>query len=401
MAEKKPRKRNARSTPLPKDIQEMLAEVEEVTKEKNLVTIGAKARVCNRIPTGIFLLDYALLGGLPEGYNIMCSGKESSGKTTNTLKAIAQFQKKYPNKFAAIVDVEGLVDPVWAEKLGVDMSRVVYTSPDRGEQAVDLIEDFLGRKSIGFIFLDSVPACVPQTVLEKSSEDDTMAALARLMGKMCSKVTMKKNAMLKEGHRPTFVYSNQIRLKVGFSMGSPNTLGGGRQINHLPTTKLEYARIKDIKRKDKHGFDVTDHTEMKFKITKIKHGQCIDEGVFRLIACSDHKSGFPEGDVDDVGTVATYAKKIGFIRGGGSTWRLFTENVKDCKDIESFTKFKTLTQLTDFLHHNEEELLTLKKSIIAFRRLEANVGGALPPDGFLLSHEGRVVPLEVATQFLK
>jgi recombination protein RecA len=413
MAERK-RKRTRKTVKVPKSLRELEAATTELHGE-NVVTVGAKRPIANHIPTGIFLLDLALLGGLPQGYISMLYGYHSSGKTTRVLRTIAEYQRKHPTKFVGIIDAEGMFDERWAEQHGVDIGRLVYADPDYGELAVDLFESMMEREDIGMIVVDSIPHMVPHKTIENSAEDDTMAALARLMSKMSAKITMANNRERRKGHWVTIVLVNQFRSKVGFVMGDPRTKPGGIQINHIPTTMIEMKKMKTVMGKDRYGNDCALMDECGFKLDKVKHGQSLRSGEYQMMLTDDNELGIPEGAVDNHSTLVTYAKRMGYVTGGGSSWKLHTANVEawakearaelkeenpeatpeelaEAAEAARNYKFGKLEEIKQYLRDNAEEYETLAKSVIATQRLSKNLP-ALPPDGYLISERARLVPL--------
>jgi len=349
-------------------------------------------------PTGCFILDFALCGGWPEGYASMVYGYHSTAKSTILLNGVREFQNKHPEKYVVWIDVEGLYDEEWARKIGCDIDRLIVSTPEYGEQAVDILEDMLQRVSVGLIILDSIPACAPMKVLENSAEDDTMAALARLMGKMCSKLTTRLNSGRRQGHYVSVWLINQLRNKVGVTYGSPRHLPGGFQINHVPSTKVWLKLTKEVEGKDSFGSDCPDYNESAFKIEKRKHGSSINDGAFDLILNAQNPY-VRQGCVDNVPTIMTFAKKMGFIAGGGGNYRLLTEKRGTIENQRTgatrekdFTKFAKFDDIAEFLYQNEEEQITLARSILVAQRKSKGLD-PLPRDGYLVAPGGRLVEL--------
>jgi protein RecA len=385
-----------RSRSLPPDIEASFSEFDKAHGEGVLVRPGATVKF-NVIPTGIFILDFALLGGWPQGFVSMTYGYHSTAKSTIFLNGVREFQTKHPDKYVVWIDAEGLYDEEWARHIGVDIDRIIVARPEYGEQAVDILEDMIQRPSVGLVVLDSIPACAPMKVLENSAEDDTMAALARLMGKMCSKITTRLNAERRKGHYVTIWNINQIRNKVGFVLGSPRHLPGGFQINHVPTTKIWLKLTKEVEGKDEFDNTVPDYNEQAFEVEKRKHGSSINSGAFDLILNPKHH--VRQGCIDNYSTVVTFAKKFGFIRGGGGNFNLLTEKRGYLQNERTgerrdkpFTKFPKLDDIKTFLVENPEEFITLQRSIIAEQRRSKNLE-PLPPDGYLVGNGGRLVKL--------
>ena len=370
---------------LPKDAIDSMQKIEKLHGTK-LVARATDSVECNRIPSGCFMLDFALLGGFPQGYVSMIYGLESSGKTTGCLKGVAEFQRKHPDKVVGWLDAEGLFDVEWAKRLGCNPDMIMVATPEYGEQGVDIIDEWIGIQSVGLIIVDSIPSMVPMNVLGKSAEDNTMTELARLMGKMCSKVLAAYQKERRSGHWVTIWNINQFRSKVGFVLGSPLMLPGGRQINHLPTTKLWLKLKKEIVGKDKNGIDITDYNEQAFKLEKTKHGSSIKEGEYQFYLNSDNEKGLDEGSYDNVAAVMPIAKKYGFVTGGGQAWKLLTSKTPE-------TKYKSLTEIETYLYSDQEELDTLMRSVIAHQR-KSKGHTKTPPDGYLVSPIGRLVEIE-------
>lgn len=358
------------TAPVPNELQAVLADIKK-HKGENVVLPARMIPLSNHISTGSFILDFALLGGIPDGYATMIYGSESSGKTTITKRIVGNFQKKYPDKTAVWVDFEGLFDPEWARVQGMDLERCLVVRPDTGPEGVDILTAMMDAQEVGMVVGDSIPGVVPKAILDRSAEDQTMAELPRLMGIMCSKILASWGKERKRNHRVSVILLNQWRSKVGFVLGDPRTLPGGRQINHLPTTKIE-LKNKETMGKDRFDHGVSEHNDHSFKLAKTKHGSSIKEGEFRMIMNPDNKQGLPVGFFDDGATLATYAKSMGFITGGGSSWKV------DGVD----KKFSRLDEITAFLYAQPERYLALKQSVVATQR-QAKGLPAIPPDGYL------------------
>jgi recombination protein RecA len=359
------------AAPTSDELQKMEAEIVSVHGQ-GVVVRGDKMPRANHSPCGAFALDLGLCGGFAEGYAGMIYGFESSGKTLVALLAIAGFQKKHPNKLAVFVDAEKLYDPEWAKRLGVDTRRLRVITPDTGEQAVDTLAAMMAVDVVGFAVVDSVPTCVPKAVMDRSAEDKTMGALAALMGVMCSKIITSWGRERRRGHYVTVLLLNQWRMKVGFVLGDPRTLPGGRQINHLPTTKIA-MKGKEEEGKDEEGDKVRTGTELFFKFEKTKHGKSINEGAFTVVLADGHESGLPPGTVDDSATVAVYCFKFGLATGSGGRYRLadFTEDT-----------FRKKEDIAKWLRDNPYEQKLVRATIIAAMRMRHSLE-PLPPDNSL------------------
>ena len=386
MIRNRTRSKEIEKTGLPQDVIDSIENIKKV-HGSSLVSRASDTVECNRIPTGCFMLDFALLGGLPQGYVSMIYGYESCGKTTGCLKGVAEYQRKHPDKVVAWMDAEGLFDSDWAKRLGVDTEqRMVVATPEYGEQGVDIIDEWMSVKSIGLIVVDSLPSLIPIKMLEKSAEDDLMAAHPRLMGKLCSKITSNNQRERRSGHWVTIWNINQFRSKVGFVLGNPMTLPGGRQINHIPTTKVWLKLKKEHMGVDKNGVEVHEFSEQGFKFEKTKHGSSIKEGEYQLYLSPDNPKNLQEGSYDNVAAVMPFAKKYGFVSGKGTGAKLITA-------IDPEKKFGSLTSIEDYLYSDQEELDTLMRSVIAHQR-KSKGHTPLPPDRYLVSPIGRLIEFE-------
>ena len=188
------------------------------------------------IPTGSVALDYALgVGGLPEGRLIELWGPESAGKTTVAILMMVEAQRKHPDKFTAIVDMEQTWDPAYAAKLGLDNERNYVFQPNTAEEVADAIKMLMETGYISLIQLDSIGAMIPQEEVEKNAEDATVGTNAKIVTRM-----VKIAAVSARKHRSTLVIVNQVRDKISFRGGT--TTGGGWALKHVTTLKLKFAK---------------------------------------------------------------------------------------------------------------------------------------------------------------
>lgn len=202
-------------------------------------------------PTGVASIDIALgCGGLPQGRIIEVYGAESSGKTTTCLQFIAacqqhEFTSKSRKGVAAFVDAEHALDPVWAEKVGVNMSELLVSQPDSGEEALTIVERMVDSSLIDLIVVDSVAALTPKAVLDGEVGDSTMAALAQLMSKAMNRLKGKCNRT-----KTTVIFINQVREKVGVVFGNPELTPGGRALKFYASVRAEVKKGSPIKHGD-------------------------------------------------------------------------------------------------------------------------------------------------------
>ena len=193
------------------------------------------------IPSGSIGLDKALgVGGYPKGRVIEIYGPESSGKTTFALHAIANAQKE--GGYAAFIDAEHALDPVYAKNLGVDVENLILSQPDSGEQALEIAEALIKSGSVDIIVIDSVAALVPEAELNGDMGDSHVGLHARLMSQ-----AMRKLSGIISKTNCVAIFINQIREKVGIMFGNPETTTGGRALKFFASVRMEIRKGEAIK----------------------------------------------------------------------------------------------------------------------------------------------------------
>ena len=219
-----------------------LGQIEKQFGKGSIMKLGdANLEKVEVIPTGSITLDIALgVGGYPKGRIIEIYGPESSGKTTFALHAIAEAQKK--GGYAAFIDAEHALDPVYAKALGVDTDNLILSQPDNGEQALEIVEALVRSNAVDIIVIDSVAALVPKAEIEGDMGDSHVGLQARLMSQ-----AMRKLAGIINKSKTVAIFINQIREKVGVLFGSPETTSGGRALKFYATIRLDVRRVDQIK----------------------------------------------------------------------------------------------------------------------------------------------------------
>ncbi len=193
------------------------------------------------IPTGTLSLDIALgVGGLPRGRIIEIFGPESSGKTTVALHVIAEAQKS--GGFAAFIDAEHALDPVYARNLGVNIDELLVSQPDTGEQALEIAEALVRSGAIDIVVVDSVAALVPRAEIEGEMGDAHVGLQARLMSQ-----AMRKLSGIISKSQTIAIFINQMREKVGVMFGNPETTPGGRALKFYASVRLDIRRLEPLK----------------------------------------------------------------------------------------------------------------------------------------------------------
>lgn len=226
-------------------LQAVFNQIEKAYGKGSIMKLGSRpAPDVQAIPTGSIGLDIALgVGGLPRGRVIEIYGPESSGKTTLALHAIAETQKQGGN--AAFIDAEHALDPVYAQKLGVNINDLLISQPDNGEQALEITDNLVRSGAIDLIIVDSVAALVPKAEIEGEMGDSHVGLQARLMSQALRKLTSnvaRSNCIL--------LFINQIRMKIGVMFGSPETTTGGNALKFYASIRLDIRRTGAIKDKD-------------------------------------------------------------------------------------------------------------------------------------------------------
>lgn len=213
--------------------------------EGAIMKLGDRKKVnVDTIPSGSFSLDIALgVGGLPRGRVIEIFGPESSGKTTLSLHAIAEAQKKGGK--VAFIDAEHALDPEYARKIGVKFKDLIISQPDSGDEALNILEDIVKSGAVDIVVVDSVAALTPKEELEGEMGDKHVGLQARLMSQALRKITAVAS---KTGTIVIFI--NQIRMKIGVMYGNPETTPGGRALKFYSSVRLDIRRKAQIKKGD-------------------------------------------------------------------------------------------------------------------------------------------------------
>ena len=226
-----------------KALEMALMQIEKQFGKGSIMKLGDSAERMHLsvIPTGSLALDIALgVGGFPRGRVIEIYGPESSGKTTVALHAIAEAQKA--GGFAAFIDAEHALDPVYAQKLGVNIDELLVSQPDTGEQALEIAESLVRSGAIDVIVIDSVAALVPKAEIEGEMGDSHVGLQARLM----SQALRKLSGAISKSHTIA-IFINQMREKVGVMFGNPEVTPGGRALKFYASVRLDVRRTETLK----------------------------------------------------------------------------------------------------------------------------------------------------------
>nr|VFK43239.1 MAG: recombination protein RecA [Candidatus Kentron sp. SD]VFK48756.1 MAG: recombination protein RecA [Candidatus Kentron sp. SD]VFK78403.1 MAG: recombination protein RecA [Candidatus Kentron sp. SD] len=284
-----------------------LMQIEKQFGKGAIMRMGDAQAMCDSdvVSTGSLGLDIALgVGGLPRGRIVEIYGPESSGKTTLALETVACAQKE--GGTAAFVDAEHALDPIYAEKIGVNVDDMLVSQPDTGEQALEISDMLVRSGAVDVVIIDSVAALTPRAELEGEMGDSHVGLHARLMSQALRKLTsiVKRSNTL-------VIFINQIRMKIGVMFGSPETTTGGNALKFYSSVRLDIRRIGSIKK----GEDIIGN-ETRVKVVKNKVAPPFKKAEFDLL----YGGGISrEGEIINLGVEHDLINKAG-------TWYSYSDN---------------------------------------------------------------------------
>jgi len=317
-----------------KQLEAALGQIERQFGSGTVMRMGEKQ--LEKIPaisTGSLGLDLALgIGGLPRGRVVEIYGPESSGKTTLALEVIAQCQKL--GGTAAFIDAEHALDPIYAEKLGVDIEELLISQPDTGEQALEVTDIMVHSGGIEVLVIDSVAALVPKAEIEGEMGDSHIGLQARLMSQALRKLTgnVKKSNTL-------VIFINQIRYKIGVMFGSPETTSGGNALKFYASVRLDIRRIGTVK----EGDEVVGN-ETRVKVVKNKVAPPFKQAEFQII--------YNKG-INRLGELIDRGSDLGIIEKSGAWYSLEGEKIGQGK-----------ANAVEFLEENSKIAEKIEKQIL-------------------------------------
>jgi len=313
-----------------------LSQIEKQFGKGSIMRLGGDVKVnVETIPTGALTLDLAIgVGGLPKGRVIEIFGPEASGKTTLTLSAIKENQKK--GGVAAFIDAEHAFDATYAKIIGVNLDELLISQPDTGEQALEITETLVRSNAVDMVVIDSVAALTPRAEIEGEMGDAHMGLQARLMSQALRKLTA---AISKS--RTCVIFINQIREKIGVMFGSPETTPGGRALKFYSSLRLDLRRIATLK-----SGDSVIGSRVRARVVKNKIAPPFKEAEFEIL----HNEGIAKtqaildaaentGVVEKSGTWLSFqGEKLG--QGRDAAVKLLKEKPKLQEEIEKEVRKK-------------------------------------------------------------
>ena len=298
-----------------------LSQIERQFGKGSVMRMGDSSAVrdVEAVSTGSLGLDVALgIGGLPRGRVVEIYGPESSGKTTLTLQVIAEAQKL--GGTAAFVDAEHALDPVYAEKIGVNIDDLLVSQPDTGEQALEITDMLVRSGAVDIVVVDSVAALTPKAEIEGDMGDSHMGLQARLMSQALRKLT----ANIKRSNT-LVIFINQIRMKIGVMFGNPETTTGGNALKFYASVRLDIRRIGAIKK----GDEIVGN-ETRVKVVKNKVAPPFRQTEFDIL--------YGEG-ISREGEIITLGVKEGIINKSGAWYSYNGDRIGQGKDnVRTFLK---------------------------------------------------------------
>ncbi|MEB3319139.1 MAG: recombinase RecA, partial [Cyanobacteriota bacterium] len=343
----------------------VLNQIERNFGKGSIMRLGDASRMrVETISTGALTLDLALGGGYPKGRVVEVYGPESSGKTTLTLHAIAEVQRR--GGVAAFVDAEHALDPVYAAALGVDIENLLVSQPDTGEMALEIVDQLVRSGAVDIVVVDSVAALTPRAEIEGEMGDLAVGSQARLMSQAMRKIT---GNIGKSGC--TVIFLNQLRQKIGVTYGNPETTTGGNALKFYASVRLDIRRIQTLKRgTEEYGI------RAKVKVAKNKVAPPFRIAEFDIL--------FGRG-ISTVGCLLDLAEETGVVTRKGAWYSYDGDNIGQGRDNtiawleQNPSQQATIEQLTRRqLTEGSEVTANSMRPLAAAAAAKAAAGGSSP-----------------------
>ena len=336
-----------------KALETALGQIEKQFGKGAVMRLGQnEAMHVDAIPTGSLSLDLALgIGGLPRGRIVEIYGPESSGKTTLALHCIAEGQKS--GGYAAFIDVEHALDPVYARALGVDVDSLLVSQPDTGEQALEITEQLVRSGALDVVVIDSVAALLPRSELEGEMGESSVGVVARLMSQALRKLA---GVVSKTGCIVIFI--NQLREKIGVMYGNPETTPGGRALKYFASVRIDMRRIETLK----NGSEMIGN-RTRAKVIKNKVAPPFKEAEFDII--------YGQG-ISKVGEIIDLAVKLELIDKAGAWFTVGDVRLQGRDNVREYLEQnpEVMDKLEQEIRANAHKLMTpqARKAAIAAGR---------------------------------
>ncbi|MBI1251802.1 MAG: recombinase RecA [Alphaproteobacteria bacterium] len=311
-----------------------MGQIERAFGKGSVMRLGEKSAAVEieSISTGSLGLDIALgIGGLPRGRIVEIYGPESSGKTTLALHCIAEAQKN--GGVCAFVDAEHALDPIYAQKLGVDLDDLLVSQPDAGEQALEITDTLVRSGAVDVLVVDSVAALTPRAELEGEMGDSLPGLQARLMSQALRKLTASISKS-----KTLVIFINQIRQKIGVMYGNPETTTGGNALKFYASVRLDIRRTGTIKERDE-----VIGSETRVKVVKNKVAPPFKQVQFDII--------YGEG-ISKTGELIELGVKAGVVEKSGAWYSYGSQKIGQGKE-----------QARRFLKENREIALVIEEAV--------------------------------------
>ena len=342
-----------------KALESALTQIERQFGKGSIMKLGADNPVqdIETTSTGSLGLDIALgMGGVPKGRIVEVYGPESSGKTTLTLHCVAEEQKV--GGVCAFVDAEHALDPIYAQKLGVDLDELLISQPDTGEQALEIVDTLVRSSAVSMIVVDSVAALTPKSELEGDMGDSSVGVQARLMSQAMRKLTGSISRS-----KCTVIFINQIRMKIGVMFGSPETTTGGNALKFYSSVRLDIRRIGAIKDREEVVGNAT-----RVKVVKNKLAPPFKQVEFDIM--------YGEG-ISKTGEILDLGVKAGVVEKSGSWFSYADERIGQGRE-----------NVKEFLREHPEIADEIEDKIRAAHGLDSIGGGDAAPEEIESGEDG-------------
>lgn len=320
---------------------------------EHFVTKASEYFEVERLPTGIYPLDYATGGGFPRGMCSIVWGNESAGKTNLCLKAIAMNQILEPDKVNVFVDLEHSFDKKWAKMIGVDLDdkKFALVQPHYAEQAVNIIQGIISAEDVGVVVVDSIGAMITINAVESDAEKANVGGAALVISKMVQKMIVGLSEATSHNRYPTILIINQMRNKIGVMYGSPDEMPGGKALKHFSHLTLKVRgkdEIAEAINKDRPSYKHVHGTVFK---TKVQTLHTNFEFKFPVV----NQGGLKVGQIDDWNTISSQLKDLGWLGKNGKKFFCFDQ------------EYTTLKAIREDIYSQPDVLAAIKEKIMEAR----------------------------------